>query len=196
MQQDFIKRVTEFNADHCTAVPSMVATRDFTGNLIHALFPIKRNLMAQEDKISLEMDRCAINLKELLYSIRKSLDTTPEVLVEEFFSRVLDVFDQLVEDANAITRFDPAASSVAEIVLSYPGFFCISVYRMAHILYDLKVPVLPRVMTEYAHEKTGIDIHPGAEIDSPFFIDHGTGVVIGETAQIGKEVKIYQGVTL
>ena len=196
MQQDFINRVKEFNASHCTTVPSMVATRNFIGNLIHTLFPIKRNLMAQEDKIILEMDRCAINLKELLYSIRKSLDAPPEVLVEEFFSRVPAAFDQLVADANSITRFDPAARGVSEIILCYPGFFCISVYRMAHILYDLKVPVLPRVMSEYAHEKTGIDIHPGAEIASPFFIDHGTGVVIGETAQIGKEVKIYQGVTL
>ena len=195
-QKDFVRRVTEFNTSHSTTVPSMVETRDFTGNLIHTLFPIKRNLVAQEAKISLEMDRCAIKLKELLYSIRNSLDSTPEVLVEEFFSRVPDAFDQLVEDANAITRFDPAASGVAEIVLCYPGFFCISVYRLAHILYELKVPVLPRVMTEYAHEKTGIDIHPGAEIESPFFIDHGTGVVIGETARIGKEVKIYQGVTL
>lgn len=191
-----MRRVTDFNTSHSTAVPSMVETRDFTGNLIHTLFPIKRNLVAQEAKISLEMDRCAIKLKELLYSIRKSLDSTPEKLVEEFFSRVPDAFDQLVDDANAITIFDPAASGVAEIVLCYPGFFCISVYRLAHILYELKVPVLPRVMSEYAHEKTGIDIHPGAEIESPFFIDHGTGVVIGETARIGKEVKIYQGVTL
>ncbi len=71
-----------------------------------------------------------------------------------------------------------------EIILCYPGFYAITVYRMAHILYELKVPVLPRIMTEYAHEKTGIDIHPGAQIDSPFFIDHGTGVVIGETAAI------------
>jgi serine O-acetyltransferase len=99
-------------------------------------------------------------------------------------------------DAEAITRFDPAASCVEEIILCYPGFFCISVYRLAHILYGLGVPVLPRVMSEYAHEKTGIDIHPGAEIDSPFFIDHGTGIVIGETTRIGKEVKLYQGVTL
>lgn len=195
-QKDFLRRVTDFNTSHSIAVPSMVEARDFTGNLIHTLFPIKRNLEAQEVKISLEMDRCAIKLKELLYSIRKSLETDPEVLVKEFFSRVPAAFDQLVVDANAIMRFDPAASGVAEIVLSYPGFFCISVYRLAHILYKLKVPVLPRVMTEYAHEKTGIDIHPGAEIDAPFFIDHGTGVVIGETAKIGKEVKIYQGVTL
>ncbi len=174
----------------------MDETHDFTSELIHSLFPMRRCHVAKEGKISLEMDRCAIKLEELLYSIRKSLDNTPEAVVKEFFARVPDVFEQLVADADAITRFDPAASCVEEIILCYPGFFCISVYRMAHILYDLKVPVLPRVMSEYAHEKTGIDIHPGAEIDSPFFIDHGTGVVIGETAQIGKEVKIYQGVTL
>jgi serine O-acetyltransferase len=196
MQKDFVKRVKEFNASHCEAVPSMVETREFIGNLIHTLFPIKRNLMPREEKISLDLDRCAIHLKELLYSIRKSLNTTPEALVEEFFFRVPDAFDQLVVDADSIIRFDPAARGVSEIILCYPGFFCISVYRMAHILYELKVPVLPRVMSEFAHEKTGIDIHPGAEIDSPFFIDHGTGVVIGETARIGKEVKIYQGVTL
>jgi serine O-acetyltransferase len=165
-------------------------------NLIHTLFPIKRNLAAKEGKIALEMDHCALKLEELLYSIRKSLDTEPEALVEEFFAKVPEAFEQLVADADSITRFDPAASGVEEIILCYPGFFCISVYRMAHILYELKVPVLPRVMSEYAHEKTGIDINPGAKIDSPFFIDHGTGVVIGETAQIGKEVKIYQGVTL
>jgi serine O-acetyltransferase len=102
----------------------------------------------------------------------------------------------LVSDAEAITRFDPASSCVEEIILCYPGFYCISVYRLAHILYGLGIPVLPRVMTEYAHGQTGIDIHPGARIESPFFIDHGTGIVIGETTQIGKDVKIYQGVTL
>ncbi|MCK4749197.1 MAG: serine acetyltransferase [Bacteroidales bacterium] len=194
--QAFAERLSEFNTGNCMEVPSMVQTHEFVDNLIHTLFPIKRNSTVDAGEIAMEMDRCAIKLEELLYSIRKSLDAPPEVLVEEFFSRVPAAFHQLVADANSITRFDPAARGVSEIILCYPGFFCISVYRMAHILYDLKVPVLPRVMSEYAHEKTGIDIHPGAEIASPFFIDHGTGVVIGETAQIGKEVKIYQGVTL
>jgi serine O-acetyltransferase len=142
------------------------------------------------------MERCAILLKELLYSIHRSLDRTPEDLVEQFYSRVPDAFEQLVNDAEALTRFDPASSCVEEIILCYPGFFCIAVYRMAHILNELKIPVLPRIMSEYAHGLTGIDIHPGARIDSPFFIDHGTGIVIGETAVIGKNVKLYQGVTL
>jgi serine O-acetyltransferase len=196
MQQDFFTRIREFNTSHCGKVPSMVQAHEFTESLIHALFPIKRNLVMNEDEISLEMDRCALKLRELLYSSRHLLARDPDELVEEFFSRIPVAFEQLANDVEEITRFDPAAACMEEIILCYPGFFCISVYRMANILYALKVPVLPRIMTEYAHQKTGIDIHPGAEIDSPFFIDHGTGVVIGETARIGKKVKIYQGVTL
>ena len=91
---------------------------------------------------------------------------------------------------------DPAAGCFEEIILAYPGLMAITVYRLAHELYLLRVPVIPRLMTEYAHSETGIDIHPGATIDKYFFIDHGTGIVIGETSVIGKNVKIYQGVTI
>jgi serine O-acetyltransferase len=91
---------------------------------------------------------------------------------------------------------DPAAQSIEEIMIAYPAYEAISIYRLAHILYLHKVPLIPRIMTEYAHQKTGIDIHPGATIGTHFFIDHGTGVVIGETCRIGDHVKIYQGVTL
>ncbi len=192
----FAERLSEFNTGYCMDVPSMVQTHDFVDNLIHTLFPIKRHCVVDAGEIAIEIDRCAIKLKELLYSIRKSLGSLPEEVVESFFMQVPEAFEQLVNDAKAITRFDPAASCVEEIILCYPGFYCISVYRMAHILHNLKVPILPRVMAEYAHEKTGIDIHPGAKIESPFFIDHGTGIVIGETAGIGKNVKLYQGVTL
>ena len=96
----------------------------------------------------------------------------------------------------AIYRGDPAAESVEEVVLAYPGFLAISIYRIAHEFYHLDVPIFPRLLTEYAHQLTGIDIHPGARIGTPFFIDHGTGIVIGETTLIGDNVKIYQGVTL
>ena len=192
----FAKRLSEFNSGYCKEVPSMVQTHDFVDNLIHTLFPIKRDCVVDPGEVAIEMERCAIKLRELLYSIRKSLDQQPEALVDTLFNRVPVAFEQLVNDAEALAQFDPASSCVEEIILCYPGFLCISIYRMAHILYEIGVPVLPRVMTEYAHEKTGIDIHPGAEIQSPFFIDHGTGIVIGETAQIGKDVKIYQGVTL
>jgi serine O-acetyltransferase len=91
---------------------------------------------------------------------------------------------------------DPAANSCDEVIFSYPGLFAITVYRMAHKLYELKIPLLPRMATEYAHSLTGIDIHPGAKIGESFFIDHGTGVVVGETTEIGNRVRIYQGVTL
>ncbi len=99
-------------------------------------------------------------------------------------------------DIQAAYDGDPAARSIHEIMLAYPSFEAISIYRIAHTLYELKVPILPRIMTEYAHQNTGIDIHPGANIDKYFFIDHGTGVVIGETTIIGHHVKLYQGVTL
>ena len=102
----------------------------------------------------------------------------------------------LTEDAQAAYDGDPAAKSLDEIVFCYPGVAAISVYRLAHVLHDLGVPLIPRMMTEYAHGKTGIDIHPGARIGHRFFIDHGTGVVIGETTEIGDGVKLYQGVTL
>lgn len=102
----------------------------------------------------------------------------------------------LATDVRAAYEGDPAAKSYDEIVFSYPGIFAISVYRVAHQLFEQKIPLLPRIMTEYAHTMTGIDIHPGAEIGESFFIDHGSGVVIGETAVIGKNVRVYQGVTL
>jgi len=194
--EQFVRRIKEFNASHCGEVPSMLEVQHFTENLIHTLFPIKRNLISTEEEIGLEMERCGIKLKELLYSVQTKMSQSPEEVMQEFFNRIPLAFEQLACDANEITRFDPAADCMEEIILCYPGFFCISVYRLAHILNELDVPIIPRIMSEYAHEKTGIDIHPGAKIDSPFFIDHGTGVVIGETARIGKEVKIYQSVTL
>lgn len=119
-----------------------------------------------------------------------------ERIVEELFSKLSDIRELLKKDVQAAYDGDPAAMSYAEIILSYPGVRAIAIYRIAHELYLLDVPLLPRMMTEHAHSETGIDIHPGATIGESFFIDHGTGVVVGETCQIGDKVKIYQGVTL
>ncbi|MFC1461698.1 serine O-acetyltransferase EpsC [Verrucomicrobiota bacterium] len=102
----------------------------------------------------------------------------------------------LQRDIMAAYEGDPAAKSAMEVVMSYPGFYAITVHRIAHLLYEKTVPVIPRIMSEYAHSRTGIDIHPGAQIGAGFFMDHGTGVVIGETCVIGENVKLYQGVTL
>lgn len=120
--------------------------------------------------------------------------------VEEISFNFLDYLSELretlTEDVDAILKGDPAAVSKREIVLAYPGLLAISVYRIAHFLHRLNVPLIPRIMTEYVHSRTGIDIHPGAHIGNAVMIDHGTGVVIGETSEIGNHVRIYQGVTL
>ena len=114
----------------------------------------------------------------------------------DFFRAIPEVRAMVQTDVQAAYDGDPAATSKDEVIFCYPGLFAITVYRLAHVLYELKVPMLPRIMTEHAHSVTGIDIHPGATIGKHFFIDHGTGIVIGETTIIGERVKIYQGVTL
>jgi serine O-acetyltransferase len=114
----------------------------------------------------------------------------------EFLRRIPRVREWLAGDVQAAYDGDPAARSLDEIIFSYPGLEAITVYRIAHELWEVKVPLLPRIMTEIAHGDTGIDVHPGATIGRRFFIDHGTGVVIGETTEIGNDVRIYQGVTL
>lgn len=113
-----------------------------------------------------------------------------------FLRRIADIRELLEDDAAAAYDGDPAASSIDEIVFSYPGMMAIAIHRIARELYRAGIPLIPRIMGEYAHRETGIDIHPGAQIGRSFFIDHGTGVVIGETTEIGNNVKIYQGVTL
>jgi serine O-acetyltransferase len=127
---------------------------------------------------------------------RERVAKRAEEAVDRFLARMPVLRRLLVLDLEAAMEGDPAARSFAEIVFAYPGFEAITVQRLAHELWDLEVPLLPRIMTEFAHSKTGIDIHPGAKIGESLFIDHGTGVVIGETAVLGKNVKIYQGVTL
>ena len=119
-----------------------------------------------------------------------------EATTLEFFRQIPAVRALVQTDLQASYDGDPAATGMAEVIFAYPGLFAITVYRLAHILYTLNVPMLPRIMTEHAHSITGIDIHPGATIGKGFFIDHGTGIVIGETTVIGDNVKLYQGVTL
>jgi serine O-acetyltransferase len=117
-------------------------------------------------------------------------------LAEIFLGRLPEIRSMLIRDVQAAFDGDPAATNLDEVILAYPGVLAVSVYRIAHALYDLGVPMMARIMTEWAHSKTGADIHPGANIGAAFFIDHATGVVIGETTDIGDGVKLYQGVTL
>ena len=137
-------------------------------------------------------------LKRMLSGIEKLTKETldKDDIICKFYEAIPEVDRLLKTDIQAMFDGDPACKSPVEIILCYPGFTAIFTYRIAHILYELYVPVLPRFLTETAHSKTGIDINPGAKIDEYFFIDHGTGIVIGETCVIGKHVKLYQGVTL
>ncbi len=123
-------------------------------------------------------------------------DRDAKEIVAAFTARLPEVRRLVETDVTAAYEGDPAATSRMEVVMSYPGLYAVTVHRLAHELYRLKVPIIPRVMSELAHSKTGIDIHPGATIGERFFIDHGTGVVIGETCVIGRNVRLYQGVTL
>ncbi|WP_130838370.1 serine O-acetyltransferase EpsC [Lachnoclostridium sp. Marseille-P6806] len=129
-------------------------------------------------------------------TMAESIDARAECMTIQFFRRIPEVRAMLSTDLEAFYDGDPAAENVDEIILAYPGFYAITVYRLAHVLYLLGVPLIPRIMSEHAHSRTGIDINPGASIGRYFFIDHGTGIVIGETTSIGEHVKIYQGVTL
>ena len=126
----------------------------------------------------------------------EKIEDEAEEIVAQFLEKIPQLRDILATDVQAAYDGDPAAYNTDEIIVSYPGFYAITVYRIAHELYLLRVPLIPRIMTEHAHNRTGIDIHPGATIGKYFFIDHGTGVVVGETTVIGDYVKIYQGVTL
>lgn len=134
-------------------------------------------------------------LKELLLVVAGD-EVCSDVYINEFFRKIENIHLKLEDDLETIFQNDPAAESVAEVLLAYPGFFAIAIYRIAHELWISKIPILPRLISEYVHGKTGIDIHPGAKIGERFFIDHGTGIVVGETSVIGHNVKLYQGVTL
>ncbi len=194
--KEFAQHLCAMNKGYCMEVPSMVKTHAFVDHIVHTLFPIKEDCNTDEAVVENALQTASSSLLELMQSIEKYLEASPVDLTSKFMHALPAIYEIMIEDAIAIARFDPASMCVEEVILAYPGFYCIAVYRMAHVLYELKVPLIPRIMMEYVHGHTGIDIHPGARIDSPFFIDHGTGIVIGETAVIGKNVKLYQGVTL
>lgn len=172
-------------------------TTKFVDDIISLLFPhFSTSSTSSKNNISIELQNITFNLKAILDLINPEKTLQTAYIVDTFIENLPTINTNLWQDANEIYSGDPAAESIDEVILAYPGFMAIAVYRIANILYKQNVPIIPRIMSEYAHQLTGVDIHPGAEIDSPFFIDHGTGIVIGETTKIGKHVKLYQGVTL
>lgn len=169
----------------------------FGPQVLGVLFPhFSGAALCSEDAVEDDILRVAEALGHLERAIGTLHEVMPERLVERFLTGLPEVLTTLETDAGAILDGDPAARSYDEVVLTYPGFYAIAMYRVAHLLHALGLPLLPRLLTEFAHEKTGIDIHPGATIGKGFCIDHGTGVVVGETTHIGNGVKLYQGVTL
>ena len=153
--------------------------------------------LAPEDYAALLLERIEKQLqRQIVLTLPEEQEAQAAELAAEMVTKLPQIARQVQMDLEATFDGDPAAGSREEILFSYPGLFAILVYRVAHELYRLHIPILPRMMSEYAHSHTGIDIHPGAQIGDYFFIDHGTGIVVGETTVIGDRVKLYQGVTL
>lgn len=176
-------------------IPSVSQVRKIYEQLLVWLFPEFCECFQSSLK---QIKNEEVTLKNLFIrmfdGLQKTIDS--KIQTEIFFDKIPEIYSKLKKDVQAILDGDPAAVSEIEITRSYPGFYAIVAYRIAHQLLKQNIPVIPRMITEFAHEKTGIDIHPGAKIGESFCIDHGTGVVIGQTTTIGNNVKLYQGVTL
>jgi serine O-acetyltransferase len=153
-------------------------------------------MMTLGNKLQKEICRALLHDTSVTGNCTENAETLSARISYEFLNKIPKIRELLLTDVDATLDGDPAARNKHEIIFAYPGILAISIFRIAHELHLLGVPLIPRIMTEHAHSVTGVDIHPGAEIGHHFFIDHGTGIVIGETTQIGNNVKIYQGVTL
>ncbi len=205
----------QFMGENISGYGMKKKTIELIGNLMAAMFPTIYELEVTDDVYVLEsINRNMIDGTVKLFDILQRLlvnqcrnekkqtctqeecKQKAEELTIEFMAKMPDIRNMLTADIEAAYAGDPAARYVEEILLGYPSVQAVAIYRLAHEMFIRHIPIIPRVMTEYAHENTGIDIHPGATIGKYFFIDHGTGVVIGETCTIGNNVKLYQGVTL
>ena len=193
-EKDFIEMLQRNKADNFILQADQVNAGRFLKDLYDFLFlskcsPCSNEMLAAElEFLKTDFDALVVNF----ISKQKNL----KEISDEFFNALPGLYRSLIDDANVVVLFDPAAASLEEVLIAYPGFFAVATYRIAHKLVQMGIKILPRLLSEYAHSKTGIDIHPGAKIGNSFFIDHGTGIVIGETSVIGNNVKIYQGVTL
>lgn len=199
---------TDGGINHLDGVnlPSQESVNEIARDCMHLLFPgyFEETRLAKKDVPGLVdtlLKRIGARLeveieKSLKFSREPHAGSRARALACEVLAKLPELRKVIRTDVEAAYLGDPAARSYEEIIMAYPCVLAISLQRFAHELYELKVPILPRMITEFGHERTGIDIHPGARIGSHFFIDHGTGVVIGETSTIGEHVKLYQGVTL
>lgn len=178
-------------------MPSNTRIANWAMHVLHLLFPEKHSAhFADVQDVQQAFEESEMELLELLQKTKACSHCDNQLLARKFFEELPSIYEMMLTDAQAIMEGDPAAKSLREVIRTYPGFTAICVYRVAHQLWLSDVPLIPRILTEHAHSKTGIDIHPGARIGRYLYIDHGTGLVIGETCIIGDHVKLYQGVTL
>ncbi|MGJ1386100.1 serine O-acetyltransferase [Sphingobacterium spiritivorum] len=178
-------------------MPSNKRIAQWAMNLLHLLFPERNSNSYQSvEEIRVAFQQSENELFDLLIRTKACSQCDNQEISSVFFTCLPGLYEIMLTDARSILAGDPAAKSIREVIRTYPGFMAISVFRLANQLHKQGVPLIPRILTEYAHSKTGIDIHPGATIGQYLYIDHGTGLVIGETSVIGDHVKLYQGVTL
>ena len=178
-------------------LPMIPESAAFADELLGVLFPhFSGTVYHSADEIEGTLHVVKRDVREILQPLEAEMAESVEATTQRFFDAVPRIYESLGRDARAIYDGDPAAESIDEVISAYPGFLAIAFFRIAHEFCALGVPVFPRILTEIAHQRTGIDIHPGARIGDSLCIDHGTGIVIGETTVIGDYVKIYQGVTL
>jgi serine O-acetyltransferase len=196
MKEQFAQQLFAVHAQMISTVPKSAICK-LTDDLLQLFFPqLSEQKFTSERDVLLHLDLLGQNLMNILMGMALPEHLVPEELANAYLRQLPLIYDLLLKDAWAIANEDPAAQNVDEVIRTYPGFLAIAVHRLAHGLHLLGIPLLPRILSESAHAKTGIDIHPGAQIGTHFCIDHGTGIVIGETTIIGDHVKIYQGVTL
>ena len=196
MNASFIRELYEAH-QQAHRIPSPALICDWLDGLLQLLFPeLADRRYRNEREFAQQFDTYRLKLFTILDTMQEELSGPAGGLEQLFLEELPRLHGLIRQDAEAILRGDPAAVSLTEVIRTYPGFYAIAVYRLAHVFYELGVPLVPRVLTENAHGRTGIDIHPGARIGERFCIDHGTGVVVGETVEIGHDVKLYQGVTL
>ena len=196
MDKNFLTKLYQSH-QACPTCPAPLEVSNFYVELLGALFADFTQLASlSEQEFFQLMERLKKELERILRHNPTKGVGNPVQIAEKFFDALPSICDKLENDITAMYEGDPAAKSKSEVVRTYPGFYAIAAYRFAHELHTLGVQGIPRIITEHAHSKTGIDIHPGAKIGEHFCIDHGTGVVVGETTVIGSHVKIYQGVTL
>jgi serine O-acetyltransferase len=195
MEKPFLSKLYEAHKS-CPSCPSPAAVSKFYVELLGTLFPDYAAMSFRSlREFELHVEKLKLQLDQLLHK-NQGIGDRADAIADRFFETIPDIHRKLTQDVDAIFEGDPAAKSRGEVIRTYPGFYAVAAYRVAHALHSLGVLDIPRIITEHAHSKTGIDIHPSSRIGEHFCIDHGTGVVIGETTVIGNHVKIYQGVTL